>query len=200
MAQTIASYFGEENKKTKDIATRVCLQNSGDAAMIMRRVGSLLLCILLLSTSSWSGDQVSIAEFVHFSGRWENPPLELLKTYQYDSNAQIVRFHPDGKFFRAHVTLFRDNKTGRVTISNGDDVAVYQARWKKASPHHVKVFNIRPCTNITTKNGTKDDEVWDVQFTKTGVPIKVGFASSGFVPAQEVKNLSVFSNLLRSCQ
>jgi hypothetical protein len=60
---------------------------------------------------------------------WGSPPKYIEQAFK-SGGASIVVFYPTGKVAIVDCTLYRDNRSKRVSISAGDDFSVSKGNWK----------------------------------------------------------------------
>ena len=99
--------------------------------------------------------------YINKNIKWESPPKEIEQTFQGSLNSNIVVFHPFGKFAFVGCTLYRDNKTKNIALSNGDDFSVSKGNWKRNDNGNITV--ISHLTHSSLEENSDKIETWKIK-------------------------------------
>ena len=99
--------------------------------------------------------------YINKNIKWESPPKEIEQTFQGSLNSNIVVFYPSGKFAFVGCTLYRDNKTKNISLSNGDDFSVSKGNWKRNDDGSLTI--VSHLTHGMTENNPEKAETWKIK-------------------------------------
>lgn len=99
--------------------------------------------------------------YINKNIKWESPPKEIEQTFQGSLNSNIVVFYPSGKFAFVGCTLYRDNKTKNMSLSNGDDFSVSKGNWKQNGDGTITV--VSHLTHSALENSLEKIETWKIK-------------------------------------
>lgn len=97
---------------------------------------------------------------------WKAPPADLELPYEFSEVASVVIMYPSGKLVVVYPALHRDRKTGRVSISRGDDIVVFKGTWEIREATHLRAILRWASGGISVGNHPKDrlrDERWELE-------------------------------------
>src|ERR1700720_3594796 len=77
--------------------------------------------------------------YVNDNLMWESPPKELRKTYVLAENAVLTVLYPTGGFAQVSCTLFRDRKTGRLSICHGCGFSISTGTWTRNADNSFRI-------------------------------------------------------------
>ncbi len=126
---------------------------------------------------------------------WESPPKQIEQTFQASLNSTIIIFYPSGKFASVGCTLYRDNKSKRMSISAGDDFSVSKGTWKRNDNESITATS--HVTHGMTRNSPVQVEKWLIREhyidRMAGVLELNGYI---YIPIQSVGNFAQLSPMI----
>jgi len=99
----------------------------------------LLLSALLATQQYFVGQQISPQwVFVKDQLVWKSPP-DAIARYEYAENADIAVFSPSGEFALISCVLYRDVRTGLISIVTNEGYILRKGTWHHQTPDAIAV-------------------------------------------------------------
>jgi hypothetical protein len=133
--------------------------------------------------------------------KWESPPKGTTEGLRYSNNAFLAVLFPSGEYVGVFPVLYRDEKTGHISISRGDGMVIRKGRWEKGANGSIHIKSSIVYTPIPQgdKNYPYDekDEEWMPSGSAEGrVASKLKTPKSTLIPLENFTDLEFLSNYI----
>ena len=165
---------------------------------------AVFLMLLVAVQSSPSTEKIDLHwVYVNSDLVWESPPKELNKGYTVADNASLIILYPDGKYAEISGTLFRERKTGRISICPPCGFIVYKGSWKLNTDGNA-VIKSRWVYGGASRVGRKPpgpeiEENWKLHGSSKGrVALAIETSKSKYIPLSNLTNLSFLTTAVKA--
>lgn len=160
-----------------------------------------LLIVLLVIEQDPAPRQINLSwVFVNDNLAWESPPKELKKTY-VEAGASLLVFYPTGDFAFVTCYLFRDRRSGRLSICRGCGFSISKGTWTR-DPDNIVAVKFRTIyapglVEGTPKPGPEVERRWIFRGQSKGRVAAVVQSPEGkFIPLSNLSNLDDLSQII----
>lgn len=134
--------------------------------------------------------------YINKNIKWESPPKEIEETFQGSVNSNIVVFYPSGNFAFVGCTLYRENETGNISISMGDDFSVRKGNWKRNDEATISVVS-RLTHHSMLKNDSEKTATWKIKVQSTERLAKsIELDGELYIPIQNLGNFDQIAPMI----
>ena len=116
---------------------------------------STVLIVLLTIQQSVPNPQLEARSlFVNDNLAWALPTTDLEKSYALAENGSIIILRSTGEFAIVSCTLFRDRKSGRLSVCQGCGLSIRKGSWKQDADRSITVQSRLTYTGARQEGGS----------------------------------------------
>ncbi|MCW5969338.1 MAG: hypothetical protein KIT57_12560 [Blastocatellales bacterium] len=157
--------------------------------------------MLLVMQQNPAPQQINLSwVFVNDNLTWESPPKELKKTY-LEASASLVIFYPAGDFAFVTCYLFRDRRSGRLSMCRGCGFSISKGTWTRDHNNTVTVKFRTIYTPALVEGmpmpGPEVERYWIFRGQSKGRVAAIIQSPEGkFIPLSNLTNLDDLSHII----